>query len=136
MFQRAAPAESDAALSNIYGLAMPLVKAGIPVEPVQLENALQHNALQPFRLLLLTYEGQKPLRAEYHEALVRWVRRGGSLLVLDDGADPYHHVRAWWNDEGRTRETPLDDLVATLRSRGRRGPETRARGQRPCPDAS
>ena len=38
MFERGDPAPSDAHLGHIYGLAMPLLKHGIPVTPVQLEN--------------------------------------------------------------------------------------------------
>ena len=39
MFQRGEPNPSDQDLGSFYGLAMPLVKHGIPAEPVQLENA-------------------------------------------------------------------------------------------------
>jgi len=39
MFQRASPQSSDPNLSNFYGLALPLLLHGIPVEPVQIESA-------------------------------------------------------------------------------------------------
>ncbi len=39
MFQRGGPSPSDPDLGSFYGLALPLVKHGIPAEPVQLENA-------------------------------------------------------------------------------------------------
>ncbi|MGC3958161.1 MAG: hypothetical protein QM813_09545 [Verrucomicrobiota bacterium] len=38
MFQRGEPTPSDPHLGNFYGLAMPLMKRGVPVTPVQLEN--------------------------------------------------------------------------------------------------
>jgi len=114
MFQRAAPQSSDPGLGQFYGLALPLVKHGIPVEPVQLENVLQPKCLTPYRVLLLTYEGQKPLKREYHRALAMWVRGGGGLIFVDDGSDPYHHVREWWNDSGRSQATASDDLLTEL----------------------
>ena len=39
MFERAGPKPSDPWLSSVYGLALPLVNHGIPIEPVQLEDA-------------------------------------------------------------------------------------------------
>lgn len=114
MFQRAAPHPSDRALGDFYGLALPLVKAGIPVDVVQLENVVYAGCLTPYKVLLLTYEYQKPLRPAYHDALVRWVRRGGALLYVGDGSDPYHHVREWWNDNGRTATRPDEELFTRL----------------------
>lgn len=38
MFQRAMLTPSEPHLSSFYGLALPLLKAGIPLEPVQLET--------------------------------------------------------------------------------------------------
>lgn len=114
MFQRAAPTPSDPHLSQLYGLAMPLLKQGLPVELIQLENLLQPNVLNNIKVLLLTYEGQKPLKSEYHRALADWVRAGGSLLFVDDGKDPYNHVREWWNDQGKTSRTPQQDLLDRL----------------------
>ena len=64
MFQRGGPSPSDANLGSFYGLALPLLKRGLPVEPVQLENAPLPGALAPYKVLLMTYEGMKPQSAE------------------------------------------------------------------------
>jgi hypothetical protein len=114
MFQRAAPNPSDPNLSSFFGLAMPLVKVGAPVEPVQLENTPNAETLKPFRVLLLTYEGQKPLKPEYHAALADWVCAGGCLIYVGDGTDTYNHVREWWNQMGQTQANPEDDLFQKL----------------------
>ena len=114
MFQRAAPDPTDIHLSPFYGLAMPLLKRGVYVEPVQLENATHPDALEDFDVLFLTYEGQKPLKAEYHEALHAWVRQGGALVYVGDGADPYHNVREWWNEQGATGTRPDQALFQRL----------------------
>jgi len=110
MFQRGAPAPPDTHLSSFFGLALPLLKQGIPVEVVSLENVGWREALRPYRVLLLTYENQKPLRREYHDALIQWVREGGCLLYFDGGDDPFDRVREWWNDEGRTTATAAQTL--------------------------
>ena len=112
MFQRATPAASDPHLSNLFGIALPLVKHGLPVELVQMENLLQANVLNGIKVLVMSYEGQKPLKAEYHVVLDDWVRSGGALLFVDDGQDPYNHVREWWNDHGEIEATPQDHLFS------------------------
>jgi len=114
MFQRADPAPSDEDLSSFYGLALPLLKAGIPVEPIQLETVSTPGALDRCHTLLLTYEGQKPLRSAYHDRLAAWVRGGGGLVYVGDGSDPYDAVRAWWNAAGTQPAGPADDLFARL----------------------
>ncbi len=114
MFQRAAPHASDPDLGSFYGLAMPLVKAGIPLEVAQLETITTPGAFDRYRLLLLTYEGQKPLSPDYHDALAAWVRNGGLLLFVGDNSDPYHRVREWWNEQGGTAAMAHDDLFDRL----------------------
>lgn len=114
MFQRAAPHPSDPDLSSYFGLAMPLIKHGVLADMLQLENLDRTGVPAGTRLIILTYEGQKPLKETYHRMLADWVRQGGCLLIVDDASDPYHHVREWWNDQGASRRTPLDHLVETL----------------------
>ncbi len=114
MFQRGEPSPSDAHLGSFHGLALPLLKHGIPVEPVQIESATQPGFLDTYRLLLLTYEGQKPPTPEFHEAIAAWVRKGGALVVLDDDRDPYNAVREWWNTGQRHYHTPREHLFESL----------------------
>lgn len=114
MFQRGDPAPSDPHLGSFYGLALPLLKHGIPVEPVQIESAAAKDFLKPYRLLFLTYEGQKPPTPEFHQALAEWVRAGGALVVVDDDKDPFHGVREWWNTRGNRYGTPRAHLFETL----------------------
>ena len=122
MFQRGQPTPSDPRLGNFYGLAMPLIKHGLPVAPVQLENVTVPNYLDNFHILFLSYDGQKPLSPEVHAPLADWVKRGGVLIFCDADADPYLKVREWWNRDGNHYATPrqplfqalgLDDSVAT-----------------------
>ncbi|HYG33428.1 MAG TPA: DUF4350 domain-containing protein, partial [Clostridia bacterium] len=106
MFQRGDPTPSDQHLSHVYGLALPLLKRGMPVTPVQLENLTVSGYLESFRVLLLTYQGMKPLSPEVHAPLVKWVQQGGALVVVDDDSDPCNSVREWWNAGGMSYRTP------------------------------
>jgi len=114
MFQRGEPAASDPHLSNFYGLALPLLKRGMPIMPVQLEHVATPHYLDDFRILLLTYHGMKPLSPEMHGPLAGWVKRGGVLVVCDNDSDPYNGVREWWNSAGRSYATPREHLFEEL----------------------
>ncbi|BCM94432.1 hypothetical protein IAD21_06339 [Abditibacteriota bacterium] len=115
MFERGDPTPSDSRLGSFYGLAMPLVKRGIPVEPVQVESVTKKSDfLTPYRVLVLTYEGQKPPTPAFHEALKKWVRAGGALVVIDNDSDPYNAVREWWNTAPNAYKTPREHLFQVL----------------------
>ena len=114
MFQREQPVSSDPDMGHFYGLAMPLVKRGMPVTPVQLENVTLPGFLDDRRVLLLSYDGQKPMGPEVHPPLADWVRKGGVLVVADDDRDPYNKIREWWNDGGKTSDIPRNHLFGAL----------------------
>jgi hypothetical protein len=114
MFQRGEPAPSDPHLGNVYGLALPFLKRGMPITPVQLENVALPGYLVGFRTLLLTYQGMKPLSPEVHRALADWVKTGGVLVFVDDDTDPFNSVQEWWNTKGRSYATPRIHLFEQL----------------------
>lgn len=118
MFQRAQPQPSDPDLGSFYGLALPLLMRGIPVEPVQIESTYQGKDpaafLRNYKLLLLTYEGQKPPSPRFHQAIVAWVKSGGALVVIDDDNDPYNRAHDWWNSGHYHLATPREDLFHQL----------------------
>lgn len=110
MFQREQPTPSDPNMAHVYGQALPLLKRGVLVEPVQLENVEIEGILDRFSVLSLSYQGQKPLTREVHTALASWVKTGGALVVVDDDSDPYNHVKEWWNEQGKTTRIPRQHL--------------------------
>lgn len=114
MFQREQPTPSDPYLGSFFGLSLPLVKRGIPVEPVQLENSTMPGALDPYKVLLLTFEGMKPMYEKDSKALADWVRGGGVLVYVDDDKDPYNKVSAWWNTAPNTFENPREAFFQQL----------------------
>ncbi|HIJ65809.1 MAG TPA: hypothetical protein HPP77_07640 [Candidatus Hydrogenedentes bacterium] len=113
MFQREGPGHSDWGMGHFYGQALPLLKAGVPLEPIQLEN-LGHGALEPYKLILLSYDGQKPPTPDCNERIAQWVEQGGALLYIGNGSDPFHDVPQWWNQNGKTKAKAYESLFARL----------------------
>lgn len=118
MFQRGEPHSSDPHLSHFYGMALPLLKRGVAVQPIQLENVVLPDYLKGIRILLLSYQGMKPLAPEVHASLADWVRQGGVLLFVDDDSDPYNQVREWWNTGNHRFATPRQHLFEQLARAG------------------
>lgn len=89
------------AFPQFYGLAMPLLKWGLPLRPVQLDNVTRfRDYLSDCRFLVLSYEFIKPSCREVNAELLRWVEEGGTLFYVGDGSDPYHGARFWWRSDG------------------------------------
>ena len=83
---------------SFYGLCLPLLKYGMPVRPVSLDNIRRYTGyLDDYDVLLLSYEFMKPEYPDINNALASWVRNGGKLIYVGDGSDPYHKIRSWWN---------------------------------------
>ncbi|MBU7592913.1 hypothetical protein [Metabacillus halosaccharovorans] len=101
--------------SHFYGLTLPLIKRGIMVRPVQFDNVRRFsNYLNDYRLLILSYEFQKPEYPDLHMALAKWVREGGVLIYVGNDQDPYHHVREWWNTGKIKYDVPREHLFESL----------------------
>ncbi|WP_219835014.1 hypothetical protein [Paenibacillus sp. R14(2021)] len=103
--------------SAFYGLALPLVKKGIPLRPVQLDNILTFPGyIEDYRVLLLSYEFMKPEHPGIHQAIGQWVREGGVLIYVGDGSDPFHNVQEWWNRAAgsRTYARPEEHLFEAM----------------------
>lgn len=132
MFQRAEPAFREGTvddgcplthataqevrmLSGFYGLALPPLKHGIPIRPVQLDNVARFPSyLDDYKVLLLSYEFLKPLQPGIHLALAQWVQQGGSLIYIGADTDPFKQVREWWNRPPRVYAAPSGHLFETL----------------------
>ncbi|MFN3650203.1 MAG: hypothetical protein ACK47B_11545 [Armatimonadota bacterium] len=97
MWQRGGPQGSS--MRSLHGLVLPLLKRGVPVEIVPGERAADPGFLSRFKVLLVSYDMQKPLAPEVNEALARWARAGGSLVVLG-GEDAYNGVDGFWRERG------------------------------------
>jgi len=97
------------AFPQFFGMALPLLKYGLPVRPVQLDNVRRFAGyLDDSRFLILSYEYIKPEVPDVNASLVSWVRKGGTLLYIGDGSDPFHKITSWWRQSGY--ENPAQHL--------------------------
>lgn len=104
----------DPQLSNFYGMAIPLLKKGVPVETVHIENLANKNTLKDIKVLIMSYANMKPLAASYHEELAKWVKNGGVLLYYGRDNDPFQNVKEWWNSNGNDFKAPSVHLFKLL----------------------
>lgn len=99
----------SAAFPNFFGMAMPLVKYGLPIHPVQLDNVRRFAGyLEDYQCLILSYEYMKPEAPDINAAVVSWIREGGTLIYVGDGSDPFHAIDSWWRKSGF--DTPAQHL--------------------------
>lgn len=116
MFQRFPTHEgyNDPELSNFYGLAMPLVKKGVPVGITHIENLGFEKALGEVKVLLMSYSNMKPLDSKSHSQIAKWVKNGGVLIYSGRDDDPFQSVQEWWNTGKNHFAAPSDHLFSLM----------------------
>ena len=99
MFQRFPTHEGyeDPQLSNFYGQALPLLKRGVPVKIIHIENVSYPETWKETKLLIMSYSNMKPLSPEAHKYIAQWVKDGGALTYCGRDNDPFQKVKEWWN---------------------------------------
>jgi len=109
-WQRAEPSPSD--FDGFFGLSLPLVLQGVPVEVLSLDRVAEPGYLDGVKTLLLSYDFLKPADATLNRALADWTQRGGTLVFFG-GTDGYNAVsEAWWRRAGYA--SPVEDLFAQM----------------------
>jgi len=97
---------------GFYSLALPLLKAGIPVRPVLLDNARRYTGyLDDYDMLIMSYEFMKPDYPDINNSIAEWVRSGGTLIYVGDGYDPYNNIKSWWTGKYKN---PAEHLFSML----------------------
>jgi hypothetical protein len=104
----------DPQLSNFYGMVMPLLKRGIPVETVHMENLGFAGTLKNIKVLVMSYANMKPQTAVVNDQLAQWVKDGGRLIYYGTDTDPFQTVKEWWNTNGKNYATPSAHLFEQL----------------------
>ena len=103
---------SSNAFPSFYGAALPLLKYGVPVRPVLLDNVKRYPGyLDDYDVLLMSYEYMKPESPDMNVAVAEWVRRGGTLIYIGDGFDPFHSINAWWSGRYTTAAEHLFEML-------------------------
>ncbi len=117
MFQRAPQpiaGYDDPQLSNFYGLALPLLKRGVPVHILHLENVSYPRSWENTKVLLMSYSNMKPLEPKSHQHIADWVKSGGMLVYSARDADPFQNVQEWWNTGENKYQVPAAHLFECM----------------------
>jgi hypothetical protein len=104
----------DPQFSNFYGQTLPLLKNGVPVQTVHMENLSFTNTLKDIKVLVVSYSNMKPVSAAVHKQIADWVKKGGVLIYCGRDDDPYQSVMDWWNTKGNKYKAPSEHLFQLL----------------------
>jgi hypothetical protein len=104
----------DPQFSNFYGQTLPLVKRGVPVQTVHMENLGYPATLKDIKVLVMSYSNMKPVSADVHKHIAAWVQKGGVLVYCSRDNDPYQQVMEWWNTNGNHYKAPSEHLFELL----------------------
>jgi hypothetical protein len=120
---------NDPWLSNFYGMVLPLLKRGVPVELIHLEHIGLKETLKNIKVLVMSYANYKPLQVEYHKSIADWVKNGGILIYCGRDNDPYQKVKEWWNSGDYKYKTPSIHLFEQLGIENREGLQNTGNGK-------
>jgi len=104
----------DPQFSNFYGQTIPLLKSGIPVQTVHMENLAYPASLHDIKVLVMSYANMKPMDPAAHQYIADWVNEGGVLIYCGKDDDPYQKVPEWWNTGANKFEAPAEHLFSLL----------------------
>jgi len=104
----------DPQFSNFYGQTLPLLKRGIPVQTVHMENLAYAPTLKNIKVLVMSYSNMKPNSAEVHQHIADWVKKGGVLIYCGRDDDPYQTVMEWWDTGKNKYAAPSQHLFKLL----------------------
>ena len=104
----------DPQLSNFYGQALPLLKRGVPVKTVHIENVSFSQTLADIKILIMSYSNMKPMEKTAHDHIAKWVKDGGVLVYAGRDEDAFQSVHEWWNTDGNTFKSPSEHLFQKL----------------------
>ncbi len=104
----------DPQLSNFYGQALPLLKRGVPVKTVHIENVSFADTWKDVKVLIMSYSNMKPMDKAAHDHIAEWVKKGGVLVYCGRDEDAFQNVQEWWNSDGNTFNAPSEHLFMKL----------------------
>jgi hypothetical protein len=104
----------DPQLSNFYGQVLPLLKRGVPVKILHIENVAYPETWKDTKLLVMSYSNMKPLNPEAHTYIAKWVKEGGVVVYCGRDDDPFQTVQEWWNKGDNHFKAPSEHLLVQM----------------------
>jgi hypothetical protein len=104
----------DPKMSNFFGLALPLLKRGVPVKTIHIENASYPETWKNIDILIMSYSGMKPMDSSSHSYIAKWVENGGVLVYCGRDEDPFQSVQEWWNTGDNQYKVASEHLFSKL----------------------
>ena len=104
----------DPRFSDFYGLALPLLKRGVPVNIMHIENTSYEKSWENTKVLLMSYSNMKPLEASAHQHIANWVKKGGVLVYAGRDNDSFQQVQEWWNQGSNAYKAPSEHLFEQM----------------------
>jgi hypothetical protein len=104
----------DPQLSNFFGQALPLLKRGVPVKTVHIENASFPDTWNNVKILIMSYSNMKPMDKAAHGHIAEWVKNGGALVYCGRDEDAFQSAQEWWNTDDNNFKAPSEHLFLQL----------------------
>ncbi len=103
---------SSNALPAFYSLALPLLKYGVEIRPILLDNARRYAGyLDEYDVIIMSYEYMKPDYPDMNTSIANRVMNGATLIFVDGLDDPFNGVKSWWSGK---YANPAEHLFETL----------------------
>ena len=103
---------STNAFPSFYSLALPLLKYGVNIRPVLLDNARRYPGyLDDYDIIIMSYEYMKPDYPDVNTCIANRVRQGAALIYIGDSYDPFNKVKSWWS---KKYQSPSEHLFEAL----------------------
>lgn len=92
---------------GLTGMATTLISEGIPVEMLTLEAFNTPGYLDGIHTMVLSYDIIKPLLESYADSIAKWVKDGGSLILVGGTSVSSATIKGWWKDGYASAEDAL-----------------------------
>jgi hypothetical protein len=121
MYQRQVPInvphekiEEEASLltfSDFYGVALPLLKQGVPLENTTVEQIMYNDlALNNIQVLIMSYDFMKPRDLSFHMKLDMFLKQGKTIIFIGSNNGFFQNIKAYGTD----KDQPFSHLIRTL----------------------
>ena len=102
---------------GVYGISLPLLRTGVPLDLIPVENACDTGFLDGYKVIFASYDSWLPEFKEHQDAIVEWVKKGGILAFI--GGSRYSDIQgSWWKnmDIAEPQDALFKDLGVELES--------------------